>query len=172
MCARVCAHQYVMWFSHIYPHLFCSPPVNSFPTYFFRSLSFCRSFLLPSLPPLPSLFLSDQVGFIRWFSVQATGASSGWHHWGGQHFPLSQSLSMIREKWGPESPSSPGTVICFIALGKGHCRMVTEPILHSYNADTLKFCGNKCAAGMLCSEGSAPPTAHLHDMGIFSFIFL
>lgn len=71
MCAHVCAHQYVMWFSHIYPHLFCSPPVNSFSTYFLWSLSFRHPFLSPpSLHPALSLFLSDQVGFIRWFSVQ------------------------------------------------------------------------------------------------------
>lgn len=114
----------------------------------------------PSLPPsllLPPSLSFWPSGFHLGGSVsRATGSSSGWHHL-GQHFFLSQSLLMIREKWGPESPFSPGTVICFIDLGQDHCRMLTDSLLHSYNADTLKCYGNKRATGMLCSEESAPP---------------
>ena len=93
----------------------------------------------PSLPPALSLFLSDQVGLIRWFSVQ-----------GNRRLIRATSLrrrttfSPFPEPFNDHGEVGPWepflSVICFIALGQDHCRIVTEPILHSlqcWNSEVL-----------------------------------
>lgn len=128
----------------------------------------------PSLPPALSLFLSDQVGLIRWFSVQ-----------GNRRLIRATSLrrrttfSPFPEPFNDHGEVGPWEPFlsrdCYLLYSSGAGPLQDSNRTHLAQFTMLKLwssVGTNVQQGCSVLKAVLLPTARLHDMGIFSFIFL